>query len=174
MVWFIHTMKDNMWKQGEKASLGPKKLCCCINTFPVTPPPPTAHRQPVTVHFINIDLLWSSWWYAEHFTGMTGEMIVCRQRWGCYGDIAKDHVTCFRVNCRHAQGRCAVPEMGHLTSTGGTNGAHPAEPVCCFCLRLFVCGWWPTRSNNLYLMMTPEEETAAHMFWDKSPPKGGF
>lgn len=165
MVWLTHTMKDNMWKQGEKASLGPKKPCCCINSFPVISPP----RQPVTLHFVNIDLLWSSWWYAEHFTGMTGEMIVCREGWGCYGDIAKDHVTCF--NCCHAQGQHT---MGHLTSAAGTNRAHPTESVCRFCLRPFVCGWWPTRSNNLYLMMTPEDETAAHMFWDKSPSKGVF
>lgn len=74
-------------------------------------------------------------------TGMTGEMVAC---WGgrCYGDLAKDHVTCFRGYGRHARGQSA--------------GACPAEPVRCVRLRLFRRRHRPTRSSDLGLMTAPE------------------
>lgn len=63
---------------------------------------------------------------AVPITGMTGETVMC---WGegCYGDIAKDHVTCFRAHCRHALGQGALGRLA-LTAAAAAKQAQRSPP----------------------------------------------
>ena len=134
MVWLMYTMGSNLWKQGKQALLAHKKPIAVLiftsnESFSFFFLSPQFAYTSLSLFSINIVLLWSSWWYAENFTGnyqsdrWNGSVVRWNERlsWW-YSQRVRLHVCChvtnIRLKCCYAQAHYA---KGHLTSIAGSN-----------------------------------------------------